>query len=67
MATWKVLSVVALAGAVFALASATVIVPMTESAAPSRWQWVAGLAGATVCMAGVLSLFLRVAGASMRR
>jgi hypothetical protein len=66
MPIWKVLFIVVLALVCFALASAAVVFPMTDTAGKDRWLWLAGLLAATAVMGSLTALFLRRAGASMR-
>jgi hypothetical protein len=65
MSAWKVLFTLVFACACFALAAATVVVPLTQSAAEYRWQWLGGLLLGTACMGALLALFLRRASRSM--
>jgi hypothetical protein len=66
MPVWKVLFIVVLFCACLALASATLVVPMTLTAGEHRWLWLAGLLVATACMGALFSLFLRRASTLMR-
>ena len=66
MPTWKVLLIVALACSCFALASATLVVPMTAAAGEYRWMWLGGLLTATVGMCTLFALFLRSADRAFR-
>jgi bacteriorhodopsin len=64
MPAWKVLLIVALACASFALATATVIVPMSEEGT-QRWAWLAGLLVATIVVGAGLVLLLRQASEAL--
>ena len=59
MPAWKVLFIVTFACVCLALAFATLVVPMTQTADQHRWLWLAGLLGATVGMSTLFALFLR--------
>jgi hypothetical protein len=65
MPVWKVLFTLVLACTCFGLAFATLIVPTTLTAGGERWQWLAGLLVATICMASLFTLFLRRASSLM--
>ena len=64
MATWKVLLIGLMAAASMALATASVLVPMSASGS-DRWAWLGGLVPATLVVGGLLVLFLRYASRGM--
>ena len=58
MAAWKVLLIGTLACMCFALAMATVAIPISQDGA-QRWLWLGGLLVATLTVGALLALFLR--------
>jgi len=65
MPVWKVLFIVLLFCLCLGLASATVVVPMSETGG-GRWLWLVGLLAATAIMGALFVLFLRRASTLMR-
>lgn len=66
MSTWRVVAVLAMGAFCLTLGSATVVVPMTDSAEGSRWLWMVGLYFATAAMGTMFALFLRSCGRTMK-
>ncbi len=67
MPVWKVLFIGVMFCACLALASATVVYPMTMSGGEHKWLWLVGLFAATAIMGTLFTLFLRRASAFMGR
>lgn len=59
MPLWRVLAILFLAMVCLITAFATVVVPMTEAAADSKWLWMIGLLIATIVMGFLFTLFLK--------
>ena len=59
MAAWKVLVVVLFATICFALAMATIVVPITLTDEQNRWVWFGGFLAGTIVMGTLFTLFLR--------
>ncbi len=66
MSTWRVFAILFMGLLCLTLASATVVVPMSESAGDHPWLWVAGLAVATAGMGALFALFLKNSERAMK-
>ena len=64
MPAWKVLFIAMLGLICFALALATLIVPLTLAEESSRWFWFAGLLVTTVLMCAIFRLYMNSADRS---
>ena len=58
MPAWKVLFILVLGCACFALAMGTIVVPLALTADDNKWLWFAGLLLATLCTGTLFTLFL---------
>ena len=66
MSTWRVLAILFMGLLCLVLASATVVVPMSDSAGDNRWFWVVGLLLATAGMGALFALFLKNSERAMK-
>ncbi len=66
MSTWRVIAILFMGLVCLTLGSATVVVPMSESAADHPWLWTAAFAVATAGMGALFALFLKNSERAMK-